>query len=56
VLAKVEGKAYTLQMTTNLPPLAWLALTNLTADALGRFQFTAAGATNAQRFYRLTAP
>jgi hypothetical protein len=52
----VPGKTYTVQTATNLLPLAWLALTNLTADALGRFQFTAADATNAQRFYRLTVP
>ena len=54
----VPGKTYTLQTTTNLPPLSWLTLTNLTADALWPVCSSPSPdpPTHPRRFYRLTAP
>jgi len=51
------GNSYVLEATTNLtPPVQWLPVVTNAADANGVWQFTDTNLTNAQLYYRVTAP
>ena len=54
--AGIPGRSYRVQSTDSLTPANWVTRTTVTADALGKFNFTDPPPLPPSRFYRSVSP